>query len=180
MRRFNLAECEAWREGGRRERVQARQASGARRSTTRHRRREWLGTFDTKKGDGGADEAFDEARAGSEAPPGSETIAAFAARWMDDYPRRKESTTAHYRQQIKALADEFGHLRLDQLDRPTAREFAQRSSTWPAARAMFSDAVRDELCERNPFLNMRLRQGRGRKDLVVPTPAEVDRLAESR
>jgi hypothetical protein len=57
----------------------------------------------------------------------------FAARWMDDYPRRKESTTAHYRQQIKALADEFGHLRLDQLDRPTAREFAQRSSTWPAA-----------------------------------------------
>jgi integrase len=39
---------------------------------------------------------------------------------------------------------------------------------------MFSDAVRDELCERNPFLNMRLRQGQGRKDLVVPTPEDID------
>jgi hypothetical protein len=52
-----------------------------------------------------------------------ETVASFAARWMDDYPRRKESTTSHYRQQIKALVAEHGHLRLDQLDRPTAREF---------------------------------------------------------
>jgi integrase len=136
--------------------------------------RDWLGTFDTK---GEAREAFDDARRRQKSRRGSETIKGFAERWMDDYPRRKESTTAHYRQQIKALADEFGHLRLDQLDRPTAREFAQRSSTWPAARAMFSDAVRDELCERNPFLNMRLRQSRGRRDLVVPTPAQVDELA---
>jgi integrase len=43
---------------------------------------------------------------------------------------------------------------------------------------MFSDAVRDELCDRNPFLNMRLRQGRGRRDLVAPTAEDVDRLAK--
>lgn len=140
-------------------------------------KREWIGTFDRKKGQGGADEAFAKAKQRINRRRGTETIASFAARWMDDYPRRKESTTEHYRQQIKALADEFGHLRLDDLDRPTARAFAQRSSTWPAARAMFSDAVRDELCERNPFLNMRLQQGRGRRDLVVPSEAEVAKLA---
>jgi integrase len=138
--------------------------------------RRWLGTFDTKAD---AREIFEDARKRSRRGGRVETIASFAARWMDDYPRRKESTTKHYRQQIKALASELGHLRLDQLDRPTAREFAQRSSTWPAARAMFSDAVRDELCDRNPFLNMRLSQGRGRRDLVAPTAVDVDRLAEA-
>ena len=138
-------------------------------------KRLWLGSFDTK---GEARDAYDQTRQRlKRGRYHSETISEFADRWMDDYPRTAESTTLHYRQQIRALVRDFGHLTLAQIDRPTARRWAlDNRSSWQAARAMFSDACRDDLCEANPFTNMRIQSGRGRRDLVVPTEAEVTEL----
>ena len=43
---------------------------------------------------------------------------------------------------------------------------------------MWSDAVRDEVCERNPWTNLRLETPKGRKDIDALTESEIADLAD--
>jgi integrase len=143
----------------------------------RARKKVWVGTFETK---GEAREAEGDALKRLKRRGGrpTETVAEFAARWMDDYPRAKESTGRHYREQIRAFVRDYGSWLLVDVDRREARSWALKNKSWRAARALFSDAKRDGLCDENPFTELRLERSRGRRDLVVPTEAEIDRLCE--
>ena len=49
----------------------------------------------------------------------------------------------------------------------------------PAVRAMFNDALDEEVVASNPFANLRLPQGRGRRDLVVLSGQELGDLADT-
>ena len=48
------------------------------------------------------------------------------------------------------------------------------------ARTMWADAVRDEVCDLNPWTNLRLETPKGRKDLDALTEQEIRGLADSR
>lgn len=109
-----------------------------------------------------------------------ELVESFAARWMSDYPRPKESSCKHYEERVSKFAKDFAGRYLSDITRVEARVWAlENRSRWKEVRTMFNDAARDNLTRENPFLGMRLGgTSRGRRDLVVPTPEEVDRLAQ--
>jgi integrase len=85
-----------------------------------------------------------------------------------------------YAQAVKSIASAIGRVRLDELDRPSARRLA---NAWPrntsaVARTMWEDARRDGVCQENPWSNLRLRQSRGRKDIIALAEGEVQELAD--
>lgn len=100
--------------------------------------------------------------------------------WLTDYARDAPATQQVYAQAVKSITRAIGGLRLDDLDRPSARRLA---NGWPrnttaVARTMWEDARRDGICQENPWSNLRLRQSRGRKDIVALTEGEVHELAD--
>lgn len=110
----------------------------------------------------------------------AETVDQFAARWITDYPRHKDSTNEHYESQVKGFAKRFAGRRLDD---PSAGEIEQWALAHPGqakvVRTMFADAVRARLVEDNPFRGMRLNiPSKGRRDIAPPTEDEVAKLAE--
>jgi integrase len=112
-------------------------------------------------------------------PKRLETCDSFAGRWADDYPRPRPSTNKHNRERVKKFGEDFKGISLADIDRPTARAWAlENKNRLSAVRAMFTDAVDDELVYRNPFANLRLPQSRGRKDLVALTEDQIDALAD--
>ena len=89
--------------------------------------------------------------------------------------RRSEPTGTHSTPSPKRL----GERKLDDLGRVEARELAKE---WPrgvsrVARTMWADAVRDEVCDLNPWTNLRLETPKGRKDLDALSEQEVRGLA---
>jgi integrase len=139
-------------------------------------RKRWVGTRETK-----ADARRLEATAILEARtlgPG-ETCDSFAARWVKSYPRRKESTNEHYHERVAQFGKDFAGRKLASITRLEARRWVLANQRrHGAVRAMFTDAKRDGLVAENPFLGMGMVQPKGRKDLTVPTVAEVDALTE--
>jgi integrase len=134
-----------------------------------------LGTFDTKN------EALiaegDHRRKAR--PTGRETCDELAARWTTDYPRPRESTNKHNHERVQAFGKAFKGVRLNDLDRPTARKWALlHPSNVSAVRAMFNDAKRDGLVEINPFAELRLPGSRGRKNIEALTETELVALAD--
>lgn len=147
-------------------------ASGYDRALTRKR---YLGTFDTKRE---AERAEAEWRVRSR-PAGRETCDSFAERWPRDYPRPRASTNEHNRERVKRFGEDFRGVKLAEVDRPTARAWAQKHrANLPAVRAMFGDAVRDGLVDANPFAELRLPGSKGRKHIVALTEAELHALAD--
>jgi integrase len=111
---------------------------------------------------------------------GREPVASFAKRWVRDYPRPKQSTNMHNAERVKTFAEKHGKRRMDAITRDEARLWAlEHRSTLPALRAMFYDAKRSGLVHDNPFAELGLKQGRGRRDLPSEwlTASDVDRLA---
>jgi len=105
----------------------------------------------------------------------------FAELWLTRYARPATATQRNYRYALQGFRKEFGHLRLSDLDRLTARAWAQMQphSNVRAVRAMFSDAIDDGLIAGpNPFSKLRLEQSRGRKDLIALTEEELHELAD--
>ncbi|HEV2058196.1 MAG TPA: site-specific integrase [Solirubrobacteraceae bacterium] len=134
-----------------------------------------LGTFDTRR-----EAAEREAEhALSTRPTGRETIESFAGRWVRDYPRPRLSSNTSNADRIKALMRELGGIRLTDLSRPMAREWALKHR-WavPAARAMYADAINDGLVDSNPFSGLRLPGSEGRRRIVALTEGELQGLAE--
>lgn len=139
-------------------------------------RKRHLGTFDTKREAVAAEAEWKLRRKGT----GSETCDRFAHRWTTDYPRPRESTNLHNAERVKRFAKDFAGIRLDDVDRPRAREWAiKHKQSLPAVRAMFTDAVNDGLCQVNPFSNLRLPGSRGRKDLIALTEQQLVALADT-
>jgi integrase len=140
-------------------------------------RQTWIGTFGTL-----AEARSAEAKERTKPRVRrSETCDAFAARWLEDYPRPKQTTRRTYGYALRPFAHDFAGVRLADLDRPTAREWALRHTREQVqvARALFSDARRDGLVADNPFSELRLPGSRGRRDLNPLVPAQVHELAET-
>jgi integrase len=136
---------------------------------------DWVGSFDTYREACAVEEAHKKRGKRS----GTETCGSFARRWIDDYPRATESTNDSYRQVAEMFAAEFPDTPLDALTRSQARAWTDgKGYRVNAMRAMFNDALKDELVDSNPFASMGLPQSRGRRDLLPLTQAEVDEIGE--
>lgn len=110
----------------------------------------------------------------------SELVDVFQARWTTDHAAPKESTNLHYRERTAKFAKDFKGRNLNSITRKEARRWAlDNRGRHPEVRTMFSAAMREGLCDTNPFADMRLPQSRGRRDLVVPTEAELNALIEA-
>jgi integrase len=138
-------------------------------------RKKHLGTFETK-GEAVRVEADWKLRTRA---TGNETCDEFVARWMNDYPRPRQSTRRTHEEHTRRFAKDFEGVKLAAVDRPAARAWAiKHKSDIAAVRAMFGDALRDGLVDFNPFAELRIAKGRGRKDLVALTEAELTGLAD--
>lgn len=138
-----------------------------------------LGTHDTEreaKDAGRRAELVVSARRGQR---GDETVLGWSERWLDLFPRQKATTNAGYREQIKPFVNRYGSLQLREVGVELAVGWV-REHRWThgGIRAMFSDARRLGLVERNPFTELRQTKSRGRKDLDVLSFSQVERLAD--
>ena len=135
-----------------------------------------VGTLDTRRE---AKDAEDQWRLARRRRTHDETCDGFAGRWTTDYPRPRDRTNEHNAQQVKRFGRDFKGVRLSAIDRPTARRWAlEHRSMVGAVRAMFGDALRDGLCDINPFAGLRLEGSEGRRHIVALTEAELTRLDE--
>ena len=142
-------------------------------------RKRYVGTFATKAEarEAGRRAELDVARRRGQR--GDETVAGWAARWLELRPRQKEATNIAYREQVAPFERVHGAMRLRDVTVALALEWlGEHRWTLGGIRAMFSDAQRVELVDANPFAGLRLRGSRGRKDIDVLSRAEVDQLAE--
>ena len=122
--------------------------------------------------------ARDTPRAGGR----DETCGSFAERWPDDYGGRGrgESTRVHNRERVTTFGEheDFKDRPLRAVTREEGRDWAgEHPSTVPSLRAMFNDAIRDQLADENPFAKLGLEQTKGREDITVLTREEVELLA---
>ncbi|MDQ3090661.1 MAG: site-specific integrase [Actinomycetota bacterium] len=141
--------------------------------------RKWqVGTFDSQQEARAAGRLAESRIAARKGRRADTTVAEFAARWLELHPRQKESTNTGYAAQIKPFVSVHGAVPLRDVTVEIALEWAlERRWTLGGVRAMFSDARRRGLVGTNPFTNLRLRGSLGRKNLDVPTRAEVEALA---
>jgi integrase len=144
-------------------------------------RKRWVGTFDTLR-ESRAAEREAEKQTQAAVRFGKETCGSFAGRFLDDFCRGLEASTLKtYAYAISAFASQFEHARLLDIDRPTARAWAntQPRNTQNVIRTIFNHAMREGLVPSNPFANMGLKQSRGRKDITVLTVEQLHQLADT-
>lgn len=106
-------------------------------------RKRWVDTFATRRE---VREAERDALRSSVAR-GSETCGDFARRWLTDCPREAAASRKTYRYAIKGFQEDFARVRLRDLDKPIARQWAltQPQSNVRTVRTMFTDAINDGL-----------------------------------
>lgn len=140
------------------------------------KRQVWVGSFRTRQEARLAErEALMQVR-----PANDETVAEFVERWLRDFKRPRASTNRHNAYMVKPLIAEFGTVKMSEISRRRAREWALRHrGSVPVVRAMFNDALNEECVTTNPFANLRLDQRRGRRDLVALSEAQVRDLADA-
>ena len=135
----------------------------------------WIGSFGTQ---GEAAEAERDAtlKPGTDVP----TIEQWGRVWLSDYAREAPATQRSYRYAVEQITATLGVRKLSEITRPEARRIA---NGWPrttarVARTMWADAVRDGICELNPWTNLRLETPKGRKDIDALTEQQIDDLAD--
>lgn len=133
-----------------------------------------VGTYDTE-----AEALIAEQRAKLRPTKQMPTVAEWGDIWLSDYPRPAPATQRTYRYAVETVKRELGSRRMDDVERPEARRIANKvpANTVYVARTMWADAVRDGVCDLNPWTGLRLRGTRGRKDIDVLTAEEIQRLA---
>lgn len=98
-------------------------------------------------------------------------------RWLELFPRPKESTTLHNRERVAEFVRRHGDLTLDRVTAEQALEFHQAyAARTMVVRAAFNDAVKARQIEENPFAAVEVKKGRGRRDIVVLTDKELAKL----
>ena len=136
-----------------------------------------VGTFNTRR------EALKaEGQAYDRRVSKTETVGSFADRWTRDFPRRAASTNKHNAERVRAFAKHYGGKRLSSVTRQQARQWAlEHPSEHPALRAMFADALRDDLVIANPFadLGINRKTPKRRLDPDWLTLEDVHRLADT-
>jgi integrase len=115
----------------------------------------------------------------------------FAPRWLDEYTvakrgptrgkRKSPKTIRTYRYPLRALVADHGDRRLDDFDRPLARQIA---ADYPVGRLvvirnLFADAYDDGLIDINPFADLQLAHSDGRAGNDVMPETELHRLADA-
>lgn len=108
------------------------------------------------------------------------TLAEWCARWVDECPRPKASSDATNRERARHIARQpFARQPLDRIRPADVAAWAQANvSAHAAARAMFNDAIRLGLTTaRNPFAELRVQRGTGRKHVTPPDEGKVSELA---
>lgn len=129
-----------------------------------------LGTFDTKR-----EALAAEAKAYEHRITKTETVASFAKRWAQDFPRPKASTNIHNSERVSKFAQTYGRKRLDQITRQQARAWAlEHPAEHSALRVMFSDALRDDLINSNPFANLGINRKQPKRHLEPGWMTEQD------
>lgn len=105
------------------------------------------------------------------------TVEQWARRWLELFPRGKESTDRHNAERVRAYTREFGDRMLPGVSPLEAREWAVANrSRVPAVRAMLNDACKVHVCQDNPFNGLRLERSKGRTQIRVLTGPELARL----
>jgi hypothetical protein len=123
------------------------------------KRKRWVGTFETLR-DAREAERNASRRRGSAARL---TCREFVDLWLTNYARPAPATQRTYGYALRGFANDFGHVRLSDIDLLVARPWAlvQPQSNVRAVRAMLNDAINDGLHPGpNPFANLRLEQPR--------------------
>jgi integrase len=140
------------------------------------KRQVWVGSFRTRQEARQAErEALMRVR-----PTNDETVSEFVERWLRDFKRPRASTNRHNAYMVKPLVAEFRSVKMSEISRRDAREWACRNrASLPVVRALFNDALNEECVTANPFANLRLDQRRGRRDLVALSETEVRDLADA-
>jgi integrase len=136
---------------------------------------EWVDTFPTRAE---AKEAERVAKTTPGKPKARLTCDEFADQWLAQR-HIKASSLAEYRNALARFKRDFHGVPLDRLDEDRAHEWAE-GNRWRVGpvRAMFAEARRRGLVDRNPFDAVPARVSRGRRDLDPLTDAEVERLAD--
>lgn len=140
-------------------------------STGRNRH---LGTFGTKR-----DAAKAEATAYETRVRVHELVSSFIDRWTRDYPRA-DSTNKHNSERVRRFRAAYGDKRLDAITRQQARTWAlENKGEHSALRAMFTDALRDDLVHSNPFANLGVNRKKPKRKIEPGwmTAEDISRLA---
>jgi hypothetical protein len=107
------------------------------------KRKRWVGTFDTRRDARDAERNASRRKVSYARLTGGE----LADLWLANHPRPAVATQRNYRYALASFRRHFGHVRLSELDRMTARAWAlqQAQSNVRAVRAMLNDAINDGL-----------------------------------
>lgn len=109
------------------------------------------------------------------------TLLEFWERWTSDplFARPKQSTNLHNLERTEAFCRRYGDLPIHHVGDTAVAEWlrgGRRNGTIPALRAMFNDAASAKagrLVKHNPFANLGITRGPGRRDQQPPTEEMV-------
>jgi len=139
------------------------------------KRYRWIGSFGTEA------EAIRAEQDATLKPKGDAlSVEQWGRVWLSDYAREAPATQRSYRYAVEQIKAKLGARKLSDVTRPEARCIA---NTWPrttarVARTMWADAVRDGVCDVNPWTNLRLETPKGRKDIDALAEREIAELAD--
>lgn len=137
----------------------------------------WAGTRDTEQE--AVELAIKTIEQETRLPAHKETVESFCQRWVKDFPRPKESTNDRYRFEAARFAREFGSRKLHEVSVPEAMFFGRKHPhAVYALRAMYADARRSGLVTDNPFSELRISKGKGRRQIVPITAEELATIEE--
>lgn len=107
-----------------------------------------------------------------------ETCAAFAERWLREWPRKASATRALYKQAADRFAGEFAETKLGDVEVLSARTWALKvpRNLSKIIGTMYEDARHVGLVESNPFANLRLPATEKTTEVIPPTLEEFHHL----
>jgi hypothetical protein len=118
-----------------------------------------------------------------EAATDAPTVRAFRDSWRRMYPNgqankpREPSTWIVYMERTKKFAELYGQQAMSSITKRQARAWSiEHPGSIGPLRAMFSDAVRDEVIEQNPFADLRLGRAPGRRNIQPISEAQFGTL----
>lgn len=108
-----------------------------------------------------------------------ETVAGWAGRWLDLFPRRSPSTMRHNEERVRSFVREFGDRPLRGLREDEVWAWAKTApSCVKEVRAMLNDAIKLRLLDENPLAHFSTPERRGRRDIQILSLDELDVLLE--
>jgi integrase len=137
----------------------------------------WLGTFDSHKD---AKRAEREAMLRAVVPNEKDiTCDEFVQKWPTLRPRPRAATNDYNRYALAKFAKDFKGVGLREVTAMRALTWAQENKwRYNTVRAMFHDAVRLGLVEKNVFASLGMSKSKGRRDITPLTAEEVQKLAD--